>query len=68
MEESYILSVSEAYEEFFEDFYRGVPVLRIDSNSLDIVSRDEDFAYAKESIEEALKNAPRQGEMPFEAR
>ena len=68
MQESYIFSVNEAYEDFFDDFYRGVPVLRIDSNDLDIVSRAEDLDYARETIMEALERAPRQGELPLESR
>ena len=65
MEESYIATVNEAYDNFFDDYYRGVPVLQIDSNILNIVSRKEDLDSVLGKIEGALESAPRQTELPL---
>lgn len=66
MQRSYIATVNDGYEDFFEDYYHGVPVLRIDSNQLDIVSEKTDLESVRHSIQEALRSAPRQEELPLE--
>jgi deoxyguanosine kinase len=65
MQESYIGQVNEAYEDFFDDYYKGVPVLKIDSGGLNIVSSQEDIEFVRKKIEEALDQAPRQSELPL---
>lgn len=67
MQESYIASVNAAYEDFFDNYFRGVPVLRVDTNELDFVSRPEDLARVQSEIRSALETAPRQTELPLEA-
>lgn len=63
MERAYIATLNEAYEDFFEDFYRGVPVLRLDTNQRNIVTSDEDRAFVEQQIREALAESPRQSEL-----
>ena len=65
MESSYIESVNAAYEEFFSHYYRGVPVLPIATNEINIVSQEDDLADVKKRIDEALTSNPRQSEMPL---
>ncbi len=67
MEESYIQSVNEAYEDFFANFYRGVPVLAIDTDEIDIISKDEDMDRVWERIQQALETAPRQTSLPLDS-
>ncbi len=65
MEKSYIATVNEAYDDFFGNYFRGVPVLQIDSNVLNIVSNKTDLDSVRAKIEEALEKAPRQKELPL---
>ncbi len=65
MQESYIATLNEAYEDFFENYLQGVPVLRIDTNKLNIISRPEDLALIEQQIRTRLAEAPRQAEMPL---
>lgn len=66
MEEAYIATLNEAYEDFFENYYQGVPVLRIDTNELDIVSKPEAQDLVEQQIRKRLAEAPRQTELPLE--
>ena len=66
MEESYIATLNAAYEDFFENYFQGVPVLRIDTNELDIVSRSEALALVEQQIRARLAEAPRQSRLPLE--
>lgn len=63
MERAYIDTLNGAYEDFFEDYYKGVPVLRLDTNELNIVSTEADRAFAEEQIRTKLAEAPRQSEL-----
>lgn len=65
MERAYIATLNAAYEEFFEDYYRGVPVLRLDTDERNIVAADEDRAFVEEQIRIKLAEAPRQSELPI---
>ncbi len=65
MESSYIESVNEAYEDFFNKFFRGIPILKISTDELDIVKNEEDLLGVKNQIEDALSTAPRQTHMPL---
>lgn len=66
MEEAYIATLNEAYEDFFEKYYQGVPVLRIDTNDLDIVSNPEAQNFVEQQIRTRLAESPRQTELPLE--
>lgn len=65
MEEDYIATLNAAYEDFFDNYFQGVPVLRIDTNELNIISRPEDFAHIEQQIRTRLAEIPRQTEMPL---
>jgi deoxyguanosine kinase len=65
MEEGYIESVNEAYEDFFNNYYRGVPVLPIDSDNIDIVSSEQDLKGVQSQIEQALEESPTQTQLPL---
>jgi deoxyguanosine kinase len=67
MEESYIDTLNEAYEDFFGNYFQGVPVLRIDTNLLNIVSDPKALDLVELQIRERLATTPRQAEMPLEA-
>lgn len=65
MEEGYIATLNDAYEDFFDNYFQGVPVLRVDTNKLNIISRPEDFAHIEQQIRTRLTEIPRQTEMPL---
>ena len=67
MEEAYIATLNEAYEDFFDNYFQGVPVLRVDTNALNIISRPEDLALIEAQIRARLAEIPRQTEMPLKA-
>jgi deoxyguanosine kinase len=66
MEEAYIATLNEAYEDFFENFYQGVPVLRIDTNDLDIINQAEALDFVETQIRKHLAESPRQTELPLQ--
>ena len=65
MEESYIDTLNHAYEDFFDNYFQGVPVLRVDTNQLNIVSSAEDRGLVEQQIRSRLAELPRQTEMPL---
>ena len=65
MQENYIEQVNEGYEDFFDNYFQGVPVLRIESDNLDIVSKKEDLEFVRAKIQNALEKAPRQAQLPL---
>ncbi len=65
MEASYIGMVNDAYEDFFGGSYERVPVLRVDTNELNIISRSEDLEFIEKQIRERLASLPRQTELPL---
>lgn len=65
MERDYIAGLNEAYEDFFDDYYQGVPVLAIDTDSINIVSSQTDRGRVEAQIRAALEEAPRQSELPL---
>ena len=65
MERAYIAGLNEAYEDFFDDYYRGVPVLPIDTDQINIVSDEGHRAQVEAQIRAALASAPRQSELPL---
>jgi deoxyguanosine kinase len=67
MEEAYIGTLNQAYEDFFDKYFQGVPVLRVDTNTLNIVSRAEDRGLVEQQIRTRLAELPRQTEMMLEA-
>ncbi|MCW5877535.1 MAG: deoxynucleoside kinase [Anaerolineales bacterium] len=65
MEEAYIATLNDAYEDFFDNYFQGVPVLRVDTNQLNIISQPEDLERVIGLIQQRLAEAPRQTELPL---
>lgn len=70
MEREYIDQLNQAYEAYFGTLHQKVnslsaPVLTIDTNSLDIVHRLEDYRWVENRIRQALKMPPFQSELPL---
>lgn len=65
MEEAYIATLNQAYEDFFDNYFQGVPVLRIDTNKLNIVSSESDRGQIEKQIRARLAELPRQTQMPL---
>jgi deoxyguanosine kinase len=67
MEESYIDTLNKAYDDFFDNYFQGVPVLRVDTNKLNIVSNSGDRELIEKQIRARLAEIPRQTEMQLGA-
>lgn len=65
MERAYIDQLNRAYDLFFEEDYRGAPILVIDTNQLNYVADPEDLKTAVNRIRQALKLTPFQKELPL---
>ncbi|HEY62868.1 MAG: deoxynucleoside kinase [Anaerolineales bacterium] len=65
MDSQYIDEVNRAYEAFFGDSHQGVPVLRVDTNELNYVVREDDLKWIGNRIRQALQWAPFQPELPL---
>jgi deoxyguanosine kinase len=66
METDYIASLNDSYEDFFDSFLQGVPVLRIDTNELNIVSDSTALDVVEKQIRTSIAEAPRQTKLPLE--
>lgn len=66
MERAYIETLNQAYEDFFDDYFKGVPVLRIATDELDIISSPSAQEHVEQEIRKALQSAPRQTQFPLE--
>jgi deoxyguanosine kinase len=64
MERSYIQSLNQAYEGFFNDF-KEIPVLAIDTNPLDFVTRQTHLIHITNRIRDVLGIPPFQPELPL---
>lgn len=67
MEETYIDTLNKAYDDFFDNYFQGVPVLRVDTNKLNIVSNSSDRDQIEKQIRARLAEIPRQTEMQLGA-
>ena len=65
MDRKYIEALNDAYDSFFAS-YRSVPVLSIDTNSLDFVTHAEHLAHISKRIKAALGIPPYQPELPLD--
>jgi deoxyguanosine kinase len=63
MEETYIATLNKAYDDFFDNYFQGVPVLRVDTNELNIVSNAVDRGLVEQKIRARLAELPRQTKM-----
>jgi len=55
MDQDYIYSLNQAYEEFYSDQHSGAPVLRINTNELNYVAKEEDLDLVENRIRQTLK-------------
>jgi deoxyguanosine kinase len=65
MEVEYIGMLNDAYEDFFDNYFQGVPVLRVDTNELNFISNPEHLSFVEQQIRTRLAELPRQGVMPL---
>jgi deoxyguanosine kinase len=65
MERDYIDQLNQTYEKFFSKLYDSTPVLKIDSNPLDIVQNTEHLKLIENRIRETLKLSPFQPGLPM---
>jgi deoxyguanosine kinase len=63
MERSYIDELNHAYEDFFSKPYDSVPVLKIDTNSLNIIQTPEHLTLIENRIKQSLSLPPFQPEL-----
>jgi deoxyguanosine kinase len=66
MDRDYIEALRQAYERFFTEF-DGTPVLSIDTNPLDFVTKPEDLNIIAGKIRSVLQNGIIQQRLPLEA-
>ncbi len=65
MERSYIDELNHAYEDFFSKPFDHTPILKIDSNELDIIHNHEHLKLIENRIRETLGLPPFQPALPF---
>jgi deoxyguanosine kinase len=65
IERQYIDELNRAYEAYFTAPDRQSPVLAIDTDELDFVSRPDDLKWIENRIRQTLRLAPFQPELPF---
>lgn len=65
MERDYINELNMAYEEFFSKPFDHTPVLKIDSNELNIIQNPEHLKWIENRIRETLGLAPFQQSFPL---
>jgi deoxyguanosine kinase len=65
MERSYIDELNQAYEEFFSKPYDHTPVLKIDTNELNIIQNTEHIKLIENKIRETLGLTPFQASLPM---
>jgi deoxyguanosine kinase len=65
MERDYIDQLNQTYEKFFSKPYDSMPVLKIDSNPLNIVQNTEHLKWIENRIRETLRLSPFQPGLPL---
>ena len=65
MERSYIDELNRAYEDFFSKPYDSVPVLKIDTNPLNIIQTPEHLTLIENRIKQSLSLPPYQPGLPL---
>lgn len=60
MDQGYIHSLNQAYEEFFSDQHTGAPILRINTNELNYVAKEKDLDWVENRIRQTLMLGPYQ--------
>ncbi len=65
MERSYIDELNNAYEDFFAKPYDNVPVLKIDTNTLNIIQTPEHLTLVENRLKQSLGLPPYQPGLPM---
>jgi deoxyadenosine/deoxycytidine kinase len=65
MERGYIDELNHAYEDFFSKPYDSVPVLKIDTNPLNIIQTPEHLTLMENRIKQSLGLSPYQPDLPM---
>lgn len=65
MERNYIDELNHAYEEFFAKPYDNVPILKIDTNTLNIIQNTEHLTLIENRIKQSLGLPPFQPGLPL---
>jgi deoxyguanosine kinase len=60
MDQGYIHSLNQTYETFYNDQHSGSPVLRINTNELNYVAKEEDLDWVETRIRQTLRLGPYQ--------
>lgn len=60
MDQNYIHSLNQAYDNFYSDQHAGALVLRINTNELNYVAREKDLAWIENRIRQTLMLGPYQ--------
>ena len=55
MDPEYIRSLNETYDVFYSEEYSGPPILRINTNELNYVAKEEDLDWVEKRIRQTLK-------------
>jgi len=65
MEQNYIQELNEAYNDFFINQKHSMPILTVDSNSIDFVRNSADLEWIENRIRQTLLLPPYQPELPL---
>ncbi|MHB8135079.1 MAG: deoxynucleoside kinase [Anaerolineaceae bacterium] len=65
MEQNYIQELNEAYDDFFINQKHTMPILTVDSNSIDFVRNPNDLEWIENRIRQTLLLPPYQPELPL---
>ncbi len=65
MEQNYIQELNEAYDDYFINQSHNIPVLVVDSNSLDFVRNSDDLSWIENRIRQMLQLPPYQPALPM---
>jgi deoxyguanosine kinase len=60
MDQGYIHSLNQTYEDFYNDEHSGSPVLRINTNELNYVAKEKDLDWVEDRIRQTLMLGPYQ--------
>ncbi|MCJ7718094.1 MAG: deoxynucleoside kinase [Anaerolineales bacterium] len=60
MDQDYIESLNRAYDDFYSEDHSGSPVLRINTNKLNYVAKEQDLDWVENRIRQTLKMHPYQ--------
>ena len=65
MEQDYIAHLAKTYDRYFARHKQGAPILKIDTDNINVPNDPSDFAHIENQIRAALKLRPFQPELPL---